>query len=137
MSPLYMKLYFAKTIGKIFGNSLVKSSIYLEPLYTIGKDHITIYNFTHVDEHGYLDKTDFIQLVPTNEPYNLLDKKSRKIFLDKNCLETKEKREFIINAIRQALVETNEASEMDNVYILKDLSILVSSDDWSNNHELL
>jgi hypothetical protein len=76
-------------------------------------------------------------LVPTNETYNLLDKKSRKIIVDKNTLENKEQREVIINAIRAALTETNQASEMDNIYILKDLSILVASDDWSDEHEIL
>jgi hypothetical protein len=132
-----MKLHLAKTIGKILGNSFEKSSIYLEPLYTIGKDHITFYNFAPIDENGYIDKTDFIELVPTNETYNLLDSKSRKIMLDKNCLENKPKREFIINAIREALIETNQASEVDNIYILKDLTILVASDDWSDKHEIL
>jgi hypothetical protein len=77
------------------------------------------------------------ELVPTNETYNLLGPKSHKIIINKNTLENKEKREIIINAIRQALIETNQASQMDNIYILKDLSILVASDDWSDNHELL
>lgn len=137
MSPIYTKLHLAKTVGEMLGKSLVKTSIDWEPHYTIGKDHITIYNFTRLDENGYLDKTDFIELVPTNETYNLLNYKSRKIIIDKNSLETTEKREIIINAIRKALVETNQASELDNIYILKDLSILVASDDWSNNHEIL
>jgi hypothetical protein len=76
-------------------------------------------------------------LAPTNETYNLLDCKSRKIIINKNTLENKEEREIIINAIRAALIETNQASEMDNIYILKDLSILVASDDWSDNHDIL
>jgi hypothetical protein len=76
-------------------------------------------------------------LAPTNETYNLLDYKSRKIIINKNTLENKEQREIIINAIRAALIETNQASEMDNIYILKDLSILVASDDWSDNHDIL
>jgi hypothetical protein len=75
--------------------------------------------------------------VPTNETYNLLDYKSRKIIINKNTLENKEEREIIINAIRAAHIETNQASEMDNIYILKDLSILVASDDWSDNHDIL
>jgi hypothetical protein len=107
------------------------------PRYKIEKDSITIYNFSYVDEHGYTDTTDFIELAPTNETYNLLDYKSRKIIINKNTLENKEEREIIINAIRAALIETNQASEMDNIYILKDLSILVASDDWSDNHDIL
>jgi hypothetical protein len=76
-------------------------------------------------------------LVPTRESYNLLDNKSRKISVRKCALFDKKQREIIINTIRAALIETNQASEMDNIYILKDLSILVSSDDWSKNHEIL
>ena len=140
MSPIYAKLYLAKTIGESLGKSLAKMTIRREeyaPRYKIEKDSITIYNFSYVDEHGYTDTTDFIELAPTNETYNLLDYKSRKIIINKNNLENKEEREIIINAIRAALIETNQASEMDNIYILKDLSILVASDDWSDNHDIL
>lgn len=140
MNPVYAKLYLAKSIGESLGKSLAKMTIRREeysPRYKIEKDSITIYNFSYVDEHGYTDTTDFIELAPTNETYNLLDYKSRKIIINKNTLENKEQREIIINAIRAALIETNQASEMDNIYILKDLSILVASDDWSDNHELL
>ena len=140
MNPVYAKLYLAKTIGESLGKSLAKMTIRREeyaPRYKIEKDNITIYNFSYVDEHGYTDTTDFIELVPTNETYNLLDYKSRKIIINKNTLENKEQREIIINAIRAALIDTNQASEMDNIYILKDLSILVASDDWSDNHELI
>ena len=140
MSPIYAKLYLAKTIGESLGKSLAKMTIRREeyaPRYKIEKDSITIYNFSYVDEHGYTDTTDFIELAPTNETYNLLDCKSRKIIINKNTLENKEEREIIINAIRAALIETNQASEMDNIYILKDLSILVASDDWSDNHDIL
>ena len=108
-----------------------KTTLEYEPRYIIEKDKISIYNFVGVDT------TDFIELTPTNETYNLLDYKSRKIIVDKNSLENKEKREVIINAIRKALIETNQASEMDNIYILKDVSILVASDDWSDEHDLL
>jgi hypothetical protein len=140
MNPVYAKLYLAKSIGESLGKSLAKMSIRREeyaPRYKIEKDSITIYNFSYVDEHGYTDTTDFIELAPTNETYNLLDYKSRKIIINKNTLENKEEREIIINAIRAALIETNQASEMDNIYILKDLSILVASDDWSDNHDIL
>lgn len=140
MSPIYTKLYLAKTIGESLGKSLAKMTIRREeyaPRYKIEKDNITVYNFSYVDEHGYTDTTDFIELLPTNETYNLLDYKSRKIIINKNTLENKEQREIIINAIRSALIETNQASEMDNIYILKDLSILVASGDWSDNHELI
>ena len=137
---LIAKLYLAKSIGESIGKSLAKMTIRYEeyaPRYKIEKDSITIYNFSYVDEHGYTDTTDFIELAPTNETYNLLDYKSRKIIINKNTLENKEEREIIINAIRAALIETNQASEMDNIYILKDLSILVASDDWSDNHDIL
>jgi hypothetical protein len=140
MNPVYAKLYLAKSIGESLGKSLAKMTIRREeysPRYKIEKDSITIYNFSYVDEHGYTDTTDFIELAPTNETYNLLDYKSRKIIINKNTLENKEQREIIINAIRAALTETNQASEMDNIYILKDLSILVASDDWSDNHDIL
>ena len=140
MNPVYAKLYLAKSIGESLGKSLAKMTIRREeysPRYKIEKDSITIYNFSYVDEHGYTDTTDFIELAPTNETYNLLDYKSRKIIINKNTLENKEEREIIINAIRAALIETNQASEMDNIYILKDLSILVASDDWSDNHDVL
>ena len=108
-----------------------------QPRYTIDNQRITIYNFSCVDEHGYTDTQDFIELAPTCESYNLLDNKSRKISVRKCALFDKKQREIIINAIRVALTETNQASEMDNIYILKDLSILVSSDDWSEDHEML
>ena len=137
---LIAKLYLAKSIGESIGKSLAKMSIRYEeyaPRYKIEKDSITIYNFSCVDEHGYTDTSDFIELSPTKETYNLLDYKSRKIIINKNTLENKEEREIIINAIRAALIETNQASEMDNIYILKDLSILVASDDWSDNHEMI
>ena len=140
MSSIYTKLYLAEAIGKSLGKSLAKMTIRREeyaPRYKIEKDSIMIYNFSYVDEHGYIDTTDFIELAPTNETYNLLDYKSRKIIINKNTLENKEQREIIINAIRAALIETNQASEMDNIYILKDLSILVASDDWSDNHDIL
>jgi len=140
MNPVYAKLYLAKSIGESLGKSLAKMTIRREeysPRYKIEKDRISIYNFSYVDEHGYTDTTDFIELTPTNETYNLLDYKSRKIIINKNTLENKEQREIIINAIRAALIETNQASEMDNIYILKDLSILVASDDWSDNHDIL
>ena len=140
MNPVYAKLYLAKSIGESLGKSLAKMTIRREeysPRYKIEKDSITIYNFSYVDEHGYTDTTDFIELAPTNETYNLLDYKSRKIIINKNTLENKEQREIIINAIRAALIEMNQASEMDNIYILKDLSILVASDDWSDNHEMI
>ena len=140
MNPVYAKLYLAKSIGESIGKSLAKMTIRREeyaPRYKIEKDSITIYNFSYVDEHGYTDTTDFIELAPTNETYNLLDYKSRKIIINKNTLENKEEREIIINAIRAALIEMNQASEMDNIYILKDLSILVASDDWSDNHDIL
>ena len=137
---LIAKLYLAKSIGESIGKSLAKMTIRWEeyaPRYKIEKDSITIYNFSCVDEHGYTDTTDFIELPPTKETYNLLDYKSRKIIINKNTLENKEQREIIINAIRAALIEMNQASEMDNIYILKDLSILVASDDWSDNHDIL
>ena len=140
MNPVYAKLYLAKSIGESIGKSLAKMTIRREeyaPRYKIEKDSITIYNFSCVDEHGYIDTTDFIELVPTKETYNLLDYKSRKIIINKTTLENKEQREIIINAIRAALIEMNQASEMDNIYILKDLSILVASDDWSDNHDIL
>jgi hypothetical protein len=108
-----------------------------QPRYTIDNHRITIYNFVCVDENGYQDTQDFIELAPTCESYNLLNNKSRKILVRKCTLFDKEQREIIVNAIRAALIETNQASEMDNIYILKDLSILVSSDDWSENHEMV
>jgi hypothetical protein len=132
MSPIYTKIHLAKVVGELLlGKSLA------EPRYTIDKQCITIYNFVSVDENGYQDTQDFIELAPTSESYNLLDNKSRKISVRKCALFDKEQREIIINAIRVALVETNQSSQTSNIYILKDLSILVSSDDWSENHEML
>lgn len=139
-NPIVMKMNLAKSIGGSIGNLLSKSTICWEDYesrYKINEDNITIYNFTCSDEHGYFDTSDHIELPPTNETYNLIGPKSRKIRVNKSSLENKEQREIIINAIRTALIETNQASEMDNIYILKDLSILVASDDWSDNHELL
>ena len=140
MNPVYTKLDLIETIGKSIGKSLTKMTIRREeytPRYKIEKDSITIYNFSYVDEHGYTDTSDFIELAPTKETYNLLGPKTHKIIVHKNSLENKEQREIIIKAIRAALIETNQASEMDNIYILKDLSILVASDDWSDEHEML
>jgi len=141
MSPIYTKLHLIETIGKSIGKSLlnvINRDTKCEPQYNIDEDSITIYNFSPVDEHGYIDTTtDFIELVPTNETYNLIGPKTHKIIINKNTLENKEQREIIIKAIRAALIETNQASEMDNIYILKDLSILVASDDWSDDHEML
>ena len=131
MSLIYTKIHLAKIVFELLGKSLT------EPYYTIDKQRITIYNFVSVDENGYQDTQDFIELVPTSESYNLLDNKSRKISVRKCALFDKEQREIIINAIRLALIETNQASQTSNIYILKDLSILVSSDDWSENHEML
>ena len=131
MSPIYTKIHLVKSVGELLGKSLA------QPYYTIDKQRITIYNFVSVDENGYQDTQDFIELVPTSESYNLLDNKSRKISVRKCALFDKEQREIIINAIRLALIETNQASQTSNIYILKDLSILVSSDDWSENHEML
>jgi hypothetical protein len=131
MSPIYTKIHLAKVVGELLGKSLA------EPRYTIDKQRITIYNFVSVDENGYQDTQDFIELAPTSESYNLLDKKSRKISVRKCALFDKEQREIIVNTIRVALIETNQASQTSNIYILKDLSILVSSDDWSENHEML
>jgi hypothetical protein len=108
-----------------------------QPRYTIDNQRITIYNFVSVDENGYQDTQDFIELAPTGESYNLLDKKSRKISVRKCALFDKQQREIIVNAIREALIETNQASQTSNIYILKDLSILVTSDDWSDEHEML
>ena len=131
MSPIYAKIHLAKIVCELLGKSLA------QPYYTIDKQRITIYNFVSVDENGYQDTQDFIELAPTSESYNLLDNKSRKISVRKCALFDKEQREIIINAIRLALIETNQASQTSNIYILKDLSILVSSDDWSENHEML
>ena len=131
MSPIYTKIHLVKSVGELLGKSLA------QPYYTIDKQRITIYNFVSVDENGYQDTQDFIELVPTSESYNLLDNKSRKISVRKCALFDKEQREIIINAIRVALIETNQASQTSNIYILKDLSILVSSDDWSDDHEML
>ena len=131
MSPIYTKIHLVKSVGELLGKSLA------QPYYTIDKQRITIYNFVSVDENGYQDTQDFIELAPTSESYNLLDNKSRKISVRKCALFDKEQREIIINAIRLALIETNQASQTSNIYILKDLSILVSSDDWSENHEML
>ena len=72
-----------------------------QPRYTIDNHHITIYNFSCVDEHGYTDTQDFIELAPTCESYNLLDNKSRKISVRKCALFDKKQREIIINAIRK------------------------------------
>ena len=104
MNPVYAKLYLAKSIGESLGKSLAKMSIRWEeytPRYKIEKDSITIYNFSCVDEHGYTDTSDFIELVPTRESYNLLDNKSRKISVRKCALFDKKQREIIINAIRK------------------------------------
>ena len=131
MSPIYTKIHLAKTVGELLGKSLAKTPIQWEPRYTIDNQRITIYNFVSVDENGYKDTQDFIELAPTCESYNLLDNKSRKISVRKCALFDKKQREIIVNAIRVALIETNQASQTSNIYILKDLSILVSSDDWS------
>ena len=139
-NPISMKLQLAKTIGESVGKLLTKTTIpceEYEPRYKIDKNTITIYNFACSDEHGYIDTTDFIELQPTNASYNLIGPKSRTIWVRESPLQNKEKREIIINAIRKILVETNQASEMDNIYILKDLTLLVTSDDWSDNHEIL
>ena len=75
MSSIYAKLYLAEAIGKLIGKSLAKMSIRREeyaPRYKIEKDSITIYNFSCVDEHGYTDTSDFIELSPTKEPYDHL-----------------------------------------------------------------
>ena len=89
-----------------------------QPRYTIDNQRITIYNFVSVDENGYQDTQDFIELVPKCESYNLLDNKSRKISVRKCALFDNKQREIIINAIRAALIETNQASQTSNIYIL-------------------
>ena len=139
-NPISMKLQLAKTIGESVGKLLTKTTIRCEeyePRYKIDKNTINIYNFACRDEHGYIDTTDFIELQPTNASYNLIGLKSRSIWVREIPLQNKEKREIIINAIRKILVETNQAAESSYITILKDLSILVASDDWSDDHEIL
>jgi len=131
-NPLFLKIRLAQKIGESIANLLFISCEEDEPRYKIGEKEITIYNFAYSDESGYFITDDFIELPPTKQSYNLIGIKSRKICVKKDVLLNPKKKRIIEDAIRAALTETNQASEMDRVRILNDYSLLVTSDDWSD-----
>lgn len=131
-NPLLVKIKLAQKFGESIADSLFISYEEAEPRYKIEKDKITIYNFAYSDESGYFITDDFIELPPTNQSYNLIGIKSRKICVKKDVLLNPKTKQIIEDAIREALTETNQAAESSYVRILKDYSLLVTSDDWSN-----
>lgn len=131
-NPKLVKLNLVQKIGASIARLLFIQNEDYEPRYKIEKEKITIYNFAYTDsETGYAITDDFILLPPTKQSYNLIDKKSRQIFINKDVLLDVNKKQIIENVIKEALVETNQASKMDHVRILNDSSLLVTSDDWS------
>ena len=134
------KLSLAKSVGiNIADNTLSRNISYedMEPKFNIHSyNRIDIYNFVGADESGYYDTSDSIEVTPTNKSYNLLDVNGhcKKIFVDKYALDNPQKKEVIENTIRVVLTNLNMAAETSFVKILKDGTLLVTSDDWSDEH---
>jgi hypothetical protein len=129
MYPKSPQIYLAKSVGEYIANIL--TSIFgnieeAEPKYKITNDNIIIYNFGLADDSGYYMTNNFIELFPTpGRTDNLFDIKSRKILINGEVLEDSKKKGIIEQAIKAALIETNQASETNQVIIKDDMSLLV------------
>jgi hypothetical protein len=134
MFPLKQRqISSARTVGFGVADWLLTSEI-IEPKFNVHTyDRIDILNFADSDDSGYYITNNFIELVPTNKSYNLLDinGKCKKIFVNGDALCSTERKKIIENTIRVVLTELNFASESSRVNILNDGTLLVSSDDWS------
>ena len=110
----------------------------MEPKFKIHRhNRIDIYNFTEANEYGNYDRSNFIELPPTNKSYNLIDSKGscKKIYVNSKAIQNPHQKEVIENTIRIVLTNLNMADECSKVKILKDGTLLVSSDDWSEEHK--
>jgi hypothetical protein len=129
MYPKSPQIYLAKSVGEYIANIL--TSIFgdieeTEPKYKITNDNIIIYNFGLADDSGYYMTNNFIELFPTpGRTDNLFDIKSRKILINGEVLQDSKKKRIIEEAIKAALIETNQASETNQVIIKDDMSLLV------------
>ena len=131
MYPKFAQIYLAHAISESIANRLFSISNSIketEPKYKITHDKIIIYNYAFSDDSGYYITNDFIELYPTpGRTDNLFDIKSRKILINGDVLENSKKKGIIEEAIKAALIETNQASETSQVIIKNDFSLLVVS----------
>ena len=77
-NTLLVKFGLVQKIGGSIARLLFTPTEHYEPIYKIEDKKITIYNFAITDN--------FIELTPTEQSYNLIDKTSRKIFINENVL---------------------------------------------------
>ena len=131
MYPKSPQIYLAQSVGEYIANRLFSISNSIkerEPKYKITHDKIIIYNYAFSDDSGYYITNDFIELYPTQgRTDNLFDIKSRKILIKGDVLEDIKKKGIIEEAIKEALIETNQASDTSQVIIKDDFSLLVVS----------
>jgi hypothetical protein len=127
MYPKSPQIYLAQSVGEYIAKTLFGfSNEETEPKYKITRDKIIIYNYAFSDDSGYYITNDFIELYPTpGRTDNLFDIKSRKIVINGEALEDSKKKGIIEEAIKAALIETNQASETSQVIIKDDFSLLV------------
>jgi hypothetical protein len=127
MYPKFAQIYLAQSVGEFIANRLFSiSNKETEPKYNITHDKIIIYNYAFSDDSGYYITNNFIELYPTpGRTDNLFDIKSRKIVINGEALEDSKKKGIIEEAIKAALIETNQASETSQVIIKDDFSLLV------------
>lgn len=138
ITMFFLIVDFAKSVTQYISNKLFTPKIDLEPKFKIHRhNRIDIYNFTEANEYGNYDRSDFIELPPTNKSYNLIDSKGscKKIYVNSKAILDPGKKEVIENTIRIVLTKLNVADEYSHVKILNDGTLLVSSDDWSNEHK--
>ena len=139
----FLIVEFAKSVSQYFSNKLFPQKIGdlsydLEPKFKIHRhNRIDIYNFTDANKYGNYDRSDFIEVPPTNKSYNLIDSKGscKKIYVNSKAIQDPRKKEVIENTIRIVLTNLNMADQCSKVKILKDGTLLVSSDDWSDEHK--
>lgn len=138
ITMFFLIVDFAKSVTQYISNKLFTQKIDLEPKFKIHRhNRIDIYNFTEANKYGNYDRSDFIELPPTNKSYNLIDSKGscKKIYVNSKAIQDPGKKEVIENTIRIVLTKLNVADEYSHVKILNDGTLLVSSDDWSNEHK--
>ena len=125
-------------VSEYIFNKFFTQKIDMEPKFKIHRhNRIDIYNFTETNKYGNYDRSNFIELPPTNKSYNLIDSKGscKKIFVNGKVIQDPHKKEVIENTIRIVLTNLNMADECSQVKILKDGTLLVSTDDWSEEHK--
>lgn len=127
------KISLARTIGEGIARSLFNSKD-IEPKYIDRSDRIDILNFAYADDNGYYMTGELIELPPTNKTYNLFTRNHKKICVNPDALDSPERKQVIENTIKVVLIKKNQASDSSHVKILNNGTLLVSSDDWSNEY---